>query len=79
MTRDRGTFPPSSYNTPTGGWIVTQWDQGFPYNQFCPMDPDSGGRSVVGCVATAFAQVVNYHREIGDLLFSDDDDHLLPF
>ena len=75
LSRDRGTFPPPSYNTPTGGWIVTQWDQGYPFNQFCPMDPDTSGRSVVGCVATAFAQVVHYHREIGDLLFSDEDDY----
>ncbi|MDP8210300.1 MAG: C10 family peptidase [Candidatus Stygibacter australis] len=76
ISRDRSVFPPSSYNTPTGGWVVTQWDQGHPWNQFCPMDPDSGGRSVVGCVATAFAQVVNYHREIGDLMFDDDDDYV---
>jgi Peptidase C10 family/Spi protease inhibitor/Secretion system C-terminal sorting domain len=76
ITRDRSVFPPSSYNTPTGGWVVTQWDQGFPWNQFCPLDPDAGGRSVVGCVATAFAQVVNYHREIGTLTFSDADDYV---
>ena len=75
ISRDRSVFPPSTYNTPTGGWIVTQWDQGYPWNQFCPLDPDAGGRSVVGCVATAFAQVVNYHREVGDLLFSDEDDY----
>jgi hypothetical protein len=74
-SRDRSVFPPSTYNTPTGGWIVTQWDQGYPYNQFCPMDPDSGGRSVVGCVATSFAQIVHYHREIGSLTFSDADDY----
>ncbi len=79
ISRDRSVFPPSSYNTPTGGWIVTQWNQGYPWNQFCPMDPDSGGRSVVGCVATAFAQVVNYHREIGSLTFSDADDYVSDY
>ena len=76
ISRDRSVFPPSSYNTPTGGWVITQWNQGYPWNQFCPIDPDAGGRSVVGCVATAFAQVVNYHREIGDLMFDDDDDYV---
>ncbi len=79
ISRDRSVFPPSSYNTPTGGWIVTEWNQGYPWNQFCPMDPDSGGRSVVGCVATAFAQVVNYHREIGSLTFSDADDYVSDY
>ncbi|MCF7912548.1 MAG: C10 family peptidase [Candidatus Cloacimonetes bacterium] len=76
ISRDRSVFPPSSYNTPTGGWVVTQWDQGYPWNQFCPLDPSGSGRSVVGCVATAFAQVVNYHREIGTLTFSDEDDYV---
>lgn len=76
ICRDRSVYPPSTYNSPTGGWLATQWDQGYPFNQFCPTDPDVGGRSVVGCVATAFAQVINYHREIGDLEFSDDDDYV---
>ena len=37
------------------------WDQGDPYNLQCPVMSD-GGRSVVGCVATAMAQIMEYHQ-----------------
>lgn len=41
--------------------LTTQWDQGNPYNLFCPTT-NSGiyGRAVTGCVATAMAQVMRY-------------------
>ena len=38
--------------------IKTQWDQGVPYNGMCPMDGSK--RSLVGCVATAFSQIMRY-------------------
>lgn len=41
--------------------LTTTWDQPFPYNALCPQDPGSGQRAVVGCVATAMAQVMRYH------------------
>ena len=40
---------------------TTKWDQPFPYNALCPQDPNSGQRAVVGCVATAMAQIMRYH------------------
>ena len=40
--------------------IKTQWDQYSPYNLQCPMD--GGELSLTGCVATALAQVMYYHR-----------------
>ena len=40
--------------------MTTKWNQGTPFNNSCPMD--GGERSVTGCVATAIAQVMNYHR-----------------
>lgn len=43
--------------------ITTKWNQGPPYNDECPMYFNQG-RSVTGCVATAFAQVLNYWGEI---------------
>lgn len=45
--------------------LSTQWGQGSPYNQYCPTV--SGSRSVTGCVATAMAQIMRYHRwpEVG--------------
>ena len=40
--------------------VETLWGQGSPYNNLCPVD-NSGNRSVTGCVATAMAQLMNYH------------------
>ena len=43
--------------------ITTRWNQGSPYNDLCPIDPTNDNeRSVTGCVATAMAQVLAYHR-----------------
>lgn len=40
-----------------------KWDQGSPYNLYCPViDSIKGTRAVVGCVATGMAQVMYYHR-----------------
>ena len=43
--------------------IETRWDQGNPYNHVCA----NGHGWITGCVATAMAQVLNYHEypEIG--------------
>lgn len=40
--------------------VSTQWDQGDPYNRLCPYDSAAGERTVVGCVATAMAQIMKY-------------------
>lgn len=41
--------------------MSSQWSQGSPYNDECPMY-FTLGRSVTGCVATAYAQILYYHR-----------------
>lgn len=41
--------------------MKSKWSQGDPYNRLCPLD--GGSRSVTGCVATAFAQLLYYNRE----------------
>ncbi len=43
-----------------GPLLTTSWAQGSPYNDLCPMG--DGGQTVVGCVATAAAQVLKYHE-----------------
>jgi hypothetical protein len=68
---------PEEGTTSTGGWIETTWHQRIPYNDFCPIDPTSSERSLVGCVATAMAQIVNYHKYIGNLEFDDQDAYIL--
>ncbi len=40
--------------------VTTIWNQTAPYNDQCPLS--LGRKSVTGCVATAMAQIVNYHN-----------------
>ncbi len=37
--------------------VTARWDQSYPYNMRCP------GGSVTGCVATAMAQIMYFHRD----------------
>ena len=43
-----------------GPLLTTSWHQFAPFNDLCP--EGDGGRCVVGCVATATAQIMNYHE-----------------
>jgi hypothetical protein len=67
---------PAEGNTITDGWLETRWNQNGVYDDFCPID-NSGERSNAGCVATAMAQIVNFHKFIGDpiITFSNSDDY----
>ena len=40
--------------------LKTKWDQDPYFNDLCPHDAKHNTRAVVGCVATAMAQVMNY-------------------
>ncbi len=40
--------------------LTTAWHQFYPYNMYCPMG--DGGQCVVGCGATAMAQILWYHQ-----------------
>jgi hypothetical protein len=40
--------------------VKTQWDQGTPYNNLCPVT--NSKKCITGCVATAMAQVLNYWK-----------------
>lgn len=43
--------------------LRSEWHQLVPYNAMCPEDSAGpGGKTVVGCVALAMAQVLYYHR-----------------
>lgn len=42
--------------------LKSKWNQSAPYNDLCPMDPNTNKRCVTGCVATAMAQVMNYWK-----------------
>ncbi|MBO7119740.1 MAG: C10 family peptidase [Bacteroidaceae bacterium] len=44
--------------------VTSKWNQGTPYNNLCPTYSGWGGsgKCATGCVATAMAQVMNYHK-----------------
>jgi len=42
--------------------LTTQWGQGSPYNDICPLLAAPDERTVTGCTATALAQIMNYWR-----------------
>ena len=44
-----------------GPLLTTQWNQGTPYNDMCPIYTGTT-RALSGCVATATAQIMNYHE-----------------
>ncbi len=58
-----------------GPLLDTKWSQKSPFNDFCPIDLDSGKRSVAGCPAVAMAQILNYHRTTQNIQFDDEDDY----
>lgn len=57
--------PAARLSGPKGPLLTSTWDQYSPYNNKCPQD--QGQRSMVGCVATAMAQIMRYwqHPERG--------------
>jgi hypothetical protein len=67
-------WPPEG-STPTGGWLMENWHQSAPYNQYCPMDIAAGVRSVAGCPAVAMAAIVNFRENTNGTRFDDTDDY----
>ncbi len=54
----------ASYKTEVPQMLTSTWGQGAPYNSLTPVYPGDNGDEhyVVGCVATAMAQVMLYHK-----------------
>lgn len=62
----------SKYQPAVAPMVTCHWGQESPYNDLCPIGTSSGtggwqgyggtGRCVTGCVATAMAQVLYYHK-----------------
>ena len=63
----KGNKPAAKYRSAVEPLLTTTWGQNYPYNDSCPMVNED--RTVVGCVATAMAQIMNYwewpHRGVG--------------
>ena len=64
---------PAEGTTVTEGWVTTTWKQGEPFKNMCPMDGDV--RSIAGCPAVAMAQILNFHENIKNTRFTDEDDY----
>lgn len=61
FTKDN--FQPSSPKNEVLPMIYSTWNQNWPYNAACPEDPQGNhGHCYAGCVPTAMAQVMFYHR-----------------
>jgi hypothetical protein len=71
-------WPPEG-SSPTDGWILTQWHQNTPYNDFCPVDSESGSRGVAGCPSITMGQILYYHQTINNVRFNDTDDYYHNF
>ncbi|MBN2379835.1 C10 family peptidase, partial [candidate division WOR-3 bacterium] len=69
------SWPPDG-QTSTGGWVESTWHQGGPYNDDCPIDPVTSDRSVVGCVATSMAQILNFWQYPDAVTFAHSDDYV---
>jgi hypothetical protein len=73
---DPGESWPEVGATWTGGWVESAWHQRSPYNDLCPIDPETGERCAVGCTGTAMAQIVNYWQYPSSITFSEEDSYV---
>jgi len=55
---------------------ATTWAQSAPWNDDVPVDPTTGSRSLVGCVATALAQLVSYWQYPESIVFTRESDYV---
>lgn len=58
-------YRPAMRGTVIEPLLTSRWNQDSPYNDLCPTYTGSNGqtsRCAAGCVATAMAQVMNYHQ-----------------
>ncbi len=52
---------PEKYPEAVPSMVTTKWDQSDPYNRMCPTY-NGTVKCLTGCVATAMAQVLNFHQ-----------------
>ena len=71
-------WPPAG-STPTGGWLMENWTQGSPYNDYCPMDLTTHTRSAAGCPAVAMGSILNFGGTTNGTQFNDTDDYYHNF
>jgi len=68
---------PVTWATQWGPLLSTQWRQGSPYNQYCPLQSPGGTvRCAVGCVAIATGQIAYDWGVPTSMAFDGDDEFL---
>ena len=61
LVTNNGTLISRNGGRPSTYLVQTKWDQGSPYNLYCPQNASGpGGRCYAGCVATAMSQMMKY-------------------
>jgi len=58
-----------------GPLITESWEDGHLYNLLCPDDPVHGGKCFVGNFPLSVAHIINYHKNIENVYFDDEDDY----
>lgn len=62
FTARNDTEPQEQDREPVYPLISTSWNQYDPYYDFCPTEPDTGDKTLVGCVAITLAQIMKYYE-----------------
>jgi len=79
LGRIPGVGPPVTQTTWGPHITFPTWNQGAPYWNNCPMDPNEPPpethRCYAGCVATALAQILNYWRYPSSVTFQASDNY----
>lgn len=61
LSDNNTSFYSSKATTDVNPLVTSTWDQGYGYNNLCPVYADGpAGHSYTGCVATAMAQIIRY-------------------
>lgn len=58
----QNTIQKAPTKNPIGPLMQSEWNQNAPYWNECPIFQPTGAQSVTGCVATAMAQIMYYHK-----------------
>jgi len=75
LARSENLMRTMTTTTIFGPYIDTEWNQGDPYNIFCPIDPETMERCPIGCVVTAMGQIVNYWEWPPSITFDTSDSY----
>lgn len=62
MTSNQNTLKSTKKSAQVGPLLKTHWGQGSPYNYYCQNCKYCSNKALTGCVNTALAQIMYYHK-----------------